>query len=119
MGGRQVLVVDDDEDVLRALRVALEREGHRVRVARNAVQALALADARAPDLVLLDLVMPVAGGWDLVRRLRSDPRRPRPSLILVSAHPGLADEAARLGVDTWLRKPFRIDELLEAIRGPG
>lgn len=116
MGARQVLVVDDDAEVLRAISAALEGEGLVVRVARNAVQALALADVRVPDLVLLDLMMPVAGGWDLVRRLREEPRSRRVPTVLMSAHPALDSEAERLGVDRWLRKPFALDQLLAAVR---
>lgn len=126
MDRRQVLVVDDDEDVVGAITVALERDGLGVRVARNAVQALALADVCLPDLVVLDLVMPVSGGWDLVRRFREEPRCRRVPLILMSAHPALDEEAARLGVDHWLRKPFQLDQLLAEVRsrvpdanGPG
>ena len=116
MGGRHVLVVDDDADLLRAVAAALEREGLAVRVARNAVQALALADVSPPDLVVLDLVMPVSGGWDLVRRLREEPRGRRARTLLISAHPAVDEEAARLGVDRWLRKPFALGELLDAVR---
>ncbi len=116
MGGGKVLVVDDDEDVLRTVGLALERDGLDVRVARNAVQALALFDVSTPDLVLLDLVMPVSGGWELVSRLRGDPRSRRVPVVLLSAHPGLESEARRLGIARWLRKPCPLDRLLATIQ---
>ena len=117
MSSWQVLVVDDDEEMVAAIRIALEAEGMRVRSARNGVQALALLDASRPDVVLVDLVMPVAGGWDFVNRLRSSREINDVPVVMMSAMRSLPQEAERLGVGRWLQKPFDVDALLGAVRG--
>jgi len=116
MGVRSVLVVDDDEELVVSIRAALERDGIDVRSARNAVQALALVQSSRPDVVLVDLMMPVAGGWDFIQRLRSGAGPSDLPIVLISAMHTLADEAKRLGVTRFLQKPFSLDALVGAVR---
>ena len=115
MGARRVLVVDDDEEMVASIRMALEREGIEVRSARNAVQALALVQANRPDVVLVDLMMPVAGGWDFIQRLRHADGTNQLPVVLISALQTVAQEAKRLGVERWLQKPFELAALVGAV----
>lgn len=116
MGARRVLVVDDDEEMVASIRIALEREGIEVRSARNAVQALALVQSSRPDVVLVDLMMPVAGGWDFIQRLRHADGMNDLPVVMISALQTVAQEASRLGVTRWLQKPFELQALVGAVQ---
>ena len=105
-----VLVVDDDPDIRLTLRQILRDEGLRVCEARNGLEALEKIAEEEPDLVLLDLIMPVIDGWEVLRILRKA-RRKLP-IVIVSAVP--AD-----GCQDFIQKPVsfkRLLQLLELIR---
>ena len=110
-----VLVVDDEPQIARALRVALSSRGYSVSTAGNGETALELAATSPPDVVLLDLGLPGIDGLEVVRRLRSWSEVP---VIVVSVREGQSDKVAALdaGADDYLTKPFGMDELLARIR---
>jgi len=110
---RRVLVVDDDPDILDALSEILEVEGYRVQRARNGREALQRLEQELPDLVLLDLMMPVMDGWEFARSL--DPGA-RPPIIVLSADRNVSAKAKEIGALGWLAKPFELSELLAAVR---
>jgi CheY-like chemotaxis protein len=100
-----VLVVDDDIALLRLIRLTLEADGFRVRMARNGLEALqTLEDAGRPDAVVLDLNMPVMDGPTFLHKTR-DANVEAPVLIL-SASPDAGQVAGELAVDAYLTKPF-------------
>jgi excisionase family DNA binding protein len=114
--GPLVLVVDDDRSLREYLRLNLELGGYSVREAENAEQALAAIEDQAPELVLLDVVMPGVDGWQLLRQLEE-----RHGSIPVIMFSGKVDdeaaaEAARHGARGFLGKPFDRDELLARAR---
>ncbi len=111
MSGAEVLIVDDDDGVRRALSRALGLEGFAVRVAADGETALREVEDRAPDIVLLDIGLPGIGGIDVVRRLRADGRT-LPVCIL-SARDEVDDRVAGLaaGADDYVVKPFSVGEL--------
>jgi excisionase family DNA binding protein len=112
-GGRRngplVLVVDDDDGLRELLRVRLELEGYAVREAENGEQVLAAIEDAAPDLVLLDLVIPGMDGWQFLRQLQE-----RHGSIPVIVFSGKLDasEATERGAKDFVGKPFDLDELL-------
>jgi DNA-binding response OmpR family regulator len=110
-------VVEDEPDLVWLLRFNLESEGYRTFVARNGEAALELLRREHPDLMLLDLMMPVMDGWALLDELEAGGGH-RPRVIVVSARTAQDDRvrAARYGVDGFVPKPFDIDELLGMIR---
>ena len=110
---RRVLVVDDDPDILDALSEILEVEGYHVQRARNGREALQRLEQELPDLVLLDLMMPVMDGWEFARSL--DPGA-RPPIIVLSADRNVSAKAKEIGALGWLGKPFELSELLAAVR---
>jgi len=110
---RRVLVVDDDPDILDALSEILEVEGYHVQRARNGREALQRLELGLPDLVLLDLMMPVMDGWEFARSL--DPGA-RPPIIVLSADRNVSAKAKEIGALGWLAKPFELSELLAAVR---
>jgi CheY-like chemotaxis protein len=111
-----VLVVDDDPDILEALAEILEVEGFSVRRARNGQEALERLDP-APDLILLDLMMPVMDGWEFAQRLHKlDPKHQAPVIVL-SADRNVSAKAKDIGAVGHLAKPFELNELLDMVRG--
>lgn len=112
-----ILVVEDDEDVREAIAVALEAEGYRVLSAENGRDALSILTSgaeRPPCVVLLDLMMPVMSGVDLLDAMRDDEAlKPIPVLILSAwEHEGQARRAPAQG---FLRKPVELDVLLRSV----
>lgn len=113
--GARILVVDDEPQLLRSLRTTLAAHGYDVQTASSGEEALGLVAARAPDLVVLDLVLPGLSGIEVCRRLRA--RSPLPILVL-SARGDERDKVLALdvGADDYLTKPFGVNELLARIR---
>ncbi len=111
----RVLVVDDEPQILRALRVALKGYGYDVQTAADGEEALDLLALHPPDIVILDLVMPGKSGFDVVRDVRTWSRVP---VIVLSARGEERDKvtALDLGADDYLTKPFSMNELLARIR---
>jgi two-component system, chemotaxis family, chemotaxis protein CheY len=105
-----VLVVDDDYDIRELIAEALVLDGYRVRTARNGKVALEQAWVDPPDLIVLDLMMPVMNGWQFLEALRGVPRLATIPVIVVSASIVSQVEGAAL----LLQKPFDLDTLLMA-----
>lgn len=113
----RVLVVDDDDDIRSLLRELLEEFGHyQVSEAANGAEALALIrrSAQKPELILLDLMMPVMNGFELARRLRADPETASIPVVVISATATRSD-AKDLGSVAFLPKPFRAEALLSTV----
>jgi DNA-binding response OmpR family regulator len=109
---RTVLVVDDDPGVLEVLELALGAEGYDVLVARNGREALEQATANKPNLMLVDLMMPVMDGWQLVRECRRREEIGDTPVIVLSAARNVHETVRGLGVQAVVSKPFNLDELL-------
>jgi two-component system KDP operon response regulator KdpE len=111
----RILVVDDEPQILMAVRRALAARGYEVITAADGGDALAEAEASVPDLVVLDLHMPGIDGMEVCRRLRTWTRVP---ILILSVREDEAGkvEALDLGADDYLTKPFGVDELLARIR---
>ena len=114
MSGR-ILVVDDEPQILRALRTSLRGAGCDVETAETAEQALTAAAVRAPDAVILDLVLPDGRGTDVCRELRTWTSVP---VIVLSVVGDESEKVAALdaGADDYVTKPFGLDELLARLR---
>jgi two-component system KDP operon response regulator KdpE len=110
-----VFVIDDEPQIVRALRVGLSASGYEVRSAGNGETALDMMATDSPDVVLLDLGLPGIDGVEVVRRLRGWSAVP---VIVLSVRERQADKVAALdaGADDYLTKPFGMDELLARIR---
>jgi DNA-binding response OmpR family regulator len=114
---RSILIVEDDPDLLRFAEVALSMDGYDVRVATDGEQAMALVRARRPDLVVLDLLLPLADGWQVLSFLQSDDMRPEVPVVVLTATAGPRerDRALAAGVADYLVKPVSADKLLDAV----
>ncbi len=112
MNPYRLLIVDDDRSIREALRTALEDEGFTVAVAANGAEALAKIEERHPRLVLLDLMMPIVDGWEVLDRLRSDPSLADVRVAVCTAVPDLASSRA----DFILRKPFNVQAVMAVVQ---
>ena len=115
MTAPRVLIVDDEPQILRALRVALRANGYEVEDAMTGTAALEAVAVRPPELILLDLALPDIDGVEVCRRVREWSRIP---IIVLSAH---GEEEAKVraldeGADDYLTKPFSVPELLARMR---
>jgi two-component system, OmpR family, KDP operon response regulator KdpE len=110
-----VLVIDDEPQILRAVRTILTAKQFRVTTASRGEEGLTLAAAQAPDLIILDLSLPDLDGIEVCRRLREWTQVP---IIVLSVRDTEKDKVAALdrGADDYLTKPFSIEELLARIR---
>jgi CheY-like chemotaxis protein len=116
-GGKRVLVVEDDTLCREMLTLLLEAEGYTVEPACDGRQAIErLRDGPRPDCMLLDLSMPRMDGRQFRAWLRQVPGLASVPVVVVSAEPRAAEEAALLGAEDYLRKPVSTEELLAAVR---
>jgi CheY-like chemotaxis protein len=109
-----ILVIDDDPDIRSSLCDILGEEGYRVAGARNGREALDyLKNQTRPSLILLDMMMPEMDGWRFRREQQKLPELADIPVVVLSAHGNVRDAALALGAADYLRKPLRIDSLLE------
>lgn len=115
MNNPTVLVVEDEESFIEALKVGLKREGFRVEVARDGMQALEMFDLVQPDVILLDVMLPRMSGIDVCRQLRKKTLTP---IIMVTAKGAEIDTVVGLevGADDYVTKPYRLRELVARMR---
>jgi DNA-binding response OmpR family regulator len=113
VAGKRVLVVDDDPDIRELLFTALEDEGFEVVPAGNGQEALTIIETFRPDVIVLDLMMPVMDGWQFAAELRK--RDEDIPIILLSAARDLRTHAKALSAAEIIEKPFDLSELLPKI----
>lgn len=115
MTAKKILVVDDEPLITESLEYSLKQEGFQVLVAYEGGQALQIAREKAPDLVVLDIMLPGMDGWEVCRRLRQESTVP---IIMLTARGQEIDRVLglELGADDYLPKPFSFRELLARIR---
>jgi DNA-binding response OmpR family regulator len=113
---KKVLIVDDDYEIVDSLRYALEEQGYQVVIARDGNQGLALAERENPDLMILDMMMPKRSGFLVLEKLRRMRETPLP-VIMITGNEGSRHKAYAelLGVSDYIRKPFAMDRLLQAV----
>lgn len=118
MQDKKILVVDDDPDVLTAIKMALEDEGASVLEAADGVAAVDVVEKEQPDLVVLDMMLPKRGGFLVLDRIRKGKSKgQKPHVIMITGNLGSRHKtyAESLGVADYINKPFRMERLLTAI----
>jgi DNA-binding response OmpR family regulator len=115
MASKTVLVVDDDVELSDGLRVVLEKLGYRVLQARDGQQGKQMVYQHRPDLMILDMMMPRMGGYPVLEHFRG--KTDAPPVIMITANEGSRHKAYAeyLGVVDYIRKPFAMERLLEAV----
>ena len=119
----KILYVEDNEDNVFMLETRLRRKGYDVVIARDGEEGIASARAECPDLILMDLSLPVLDGWEATRRLKASPETQSIPVIVLTAHAmaGDREKAMAAGADEFDTKPVRMPDLLakiENILGP-
>ena len=109
-----ILVVEDDTSIQDLLQEVLVEEGYRVLRAADSAHGLHLAVADRPDMILLDIGLPLSSGADMLARLRDDPTTRHIPVVALTGQP-LPDGDRPRGFDGWIEKPFDLDVLLEQV----
>ena len=112
--GVRVLVVDDDPDIGEFVSLALSDQGYDVETARNGADALERIGEHPPDLILLDMRMPVMDGWEFARRYRERPGFHAPIAVFTAARDA-EERASEIAADASIAKPFGLDELIALV----
>jgi two-component system KDP operon response regulator KdpE len=110
---KKILIVDDEQSILRILVIKLGVSGYEVSTALNGKQALDMVQSFNPDIMLLDVLMPEMDGFQVIEQLRSSSSLP---IIAFSARPEYAGKALSLGANDFIVKPFDVDDLTEKIQ---
>jgi len=116
---KKILIADDEPSIVAAVEFLLQRGGYEVYVARNGEEALRAVERELPDLVLLDVMMPVKSGYEVCTRIREHPDWRHIKVIMLSAK-GRDAEVTRglsLGADVYITKPFSTRDLIARIDG--
>jgi two-component system alkaline phosphatase synthesis response regulator PhoP len=118
MAEEKILVVDDEEHILELIRFNLENNGYKVVLASNGVDAVKLAKAESPELILLDLMLPGMDGYDVCKEIRRDNNISNIPIIMITAKGEELDKilGLELGADDYITKPFSIRELMARVK---
>jgi two-component system chemotaxis response regulator CheY len=107
-----VLVVDDDDTIRNLIAEVLDTAGFQVESATNGETALVIARSTRPDVIVLDLMMPIVDGWTFLQHMRKDAAVGKTPVIITSASHALSESVAALDVQAYLAKPFDLDALV-------
>lgn len=112
-----ILVADDDPDILSIVSMSLETQGYTVHKATNGREAVDLARQHHPDLILMDMMMPVVSGYEAVGELKADATTKDIVIVGLSAKAMATDmeRATDVGIDGYITKPFRIAQVLSVV----
>ena len=111
---KKALVIEDDSNISELLRLYLEKDGFTVECAGDGGKGVALASSFAPDVILLDIMLPVKDGWQVCREVRAFSKTP---IVMLTAKGETMDKVAGLemGADDYVTKPFEVRELLARV----
>jgi DNA-binding response OmpR family regulator len=116
----KILIVDDDHDILTTMSLALKDLNQTILTASDGMAALEVAEQEDPDILVLDLMLPKRGGFQVLQRLKGKPtmKGKRPLVCMVTGNEGMRHQtfAEQNGVDDYLRKPFAISNLVEIVQ---
>ena len=114
---RKVLIVDDEPNIVTALEFLLKRSGYDVRLAANGAEALEQVESYRPDVVLMDVMMPIKSGFEVCQRMRERPELAHIKVVMLSAKGSEAEvsKGLSLGADLYITKPFSTQELVATI----
>ena len=121
---KRILVVDDDQDIISTIQAAFEPTGAVIDTANNGNKAVELAEKNAPDLIILDMMLPGRSGFLVLEKIKAKkPRNAKPFVIMITGNQGARHKmyAESLGVSEYLNKPVKMDKLIataERLLGP-
>ena len=114
----KILTVDDSTTIRKIVRRALDTYNCEILESQNGVEGLAVANSEKPDLILLDITMPIMGGIEMLERLKSEKKLLEIPVIMLTAEAGRESvtKAVRMGIRDYIVKPFKGEELVERIK---
>lgn len=114
---KKILIADDEPNIVVSLEYLLQREGYEVHIARDGLAALDAIEREAPDLVLLDVMMPIKSGFEVCASVRANPARASTRILMLSAKGRDTDLAKglALGADAYMTKPFATRDLVAKV----
>ena len=115
--GKDVLIVDDDKDIVDAIKAALEDLGVNIRSIGNGNRAVQMIEKQVPDLLVLDQMLPGRSGFLVLEKINPIRNKTgKPPVIMITANPGSRHKvyAETLGVDAYINKPFRMQKIIDA-----
>jgi DNA-binding response OmpR family regulator len=112
---KKILVVDDEEDVAKALKVRLKANGYHVVLAFDSVEAFTMANKERPDLIILDIMIPGGGGFVVAERLKQSTATHHIPIIILTGISGGEERAYKVGASGYVMKPYHPEKLLESI----
>jgi DNA-binding response OmpR family regulator len=115
MDNKKILIVDDEPNIVLSLDYLVRKKGYTPFIARNGSEALSIAHAEIPDLILLDIMMPDIDGYEVCQTLKSDERFAATKIIFLSAKSKKEDidKGLQMGADKYFTKPFSTKQLLQ------
>lgn len=112
----KVFIIDDDESILEAVKLALEMEGHTTSIDKTGKDIVQKIINCWPDVILLDILLSGKDGHEIARNLKNNEITKKFPIIMMSAHPNAKETAKKAGADDFIAKPFDIDDLLKIIK---
>ena len=116
-GVARILIVEDEPNIIKLISIRLERLGHSINEADNGVAALEIVRASMPDLILLDVMIPVLNGFQVLQQLKADPTTASIPVLMLTARGHERDIVAGIegGADDYIVKPFSFPELISRV----
>lgn len=114
---KKVLIVEDEPDIAGSLEARLDLEGYRVLLAKDGQEGVNLARSEKPDLILLDIMIPLLNGFDVLNLLKNDPTTKAIPVIVLTALPHVedAENAFKAGADEFVNKPYTNERLMQKV----
>ncbi len=118
VGKKRILLVEDNADAVEIMRLVMESMGYEVAVAKNGLEGVEMADSEAPDLIVMDILLPVMDGFEATSRIRKNPKTEKIPILAATAlaSPGDRDRCLASGCDNYIPKPFTPRELAGAVK---
>jgi CheY-like chemotaxis protein len=113
-----ILIVEDNFDNMALLKLLLEREDYHILSARNGEEGLNIVQSKIPDLIVLDLDMPIVNGWEVLVTLKSNPKYQEIPILVVTAHllSGEHTKVMKAGANGYIAKPFKVSTFISEIK---
>jgi two-component system, response regulator, stage 0 sporulation protein F len=111
----RVLIVEDNSDLRRLYAIGLNQRGFEVKLASNGAEAIERIEGETPHVILLDMIMPVMSGWDVINHVNNSERACPIPVVVISGQPRPEGEPLHPCITAWLEKPVSLEELVQSI----
>jgi len=109
----KILILDDSQDLLEAMKIFFEKKDLQVKILSNHLNITEEIETYKPDILLLDIILPMADGREICKKLREDPKNKNLCIMLISSSSTILREYKKYGADGWIEKPFDFQKIVE------